>query len=304
MKNYTNPIIKNEKTGKVADPYVLKVGEYYYHCYSISGVREDAGVYLARSKELWNIGEGETKRVFKTPGKETVWDHWYAPELHRIDGVWYIYGAPLINENGIHCMSVLENKSDDPMEDYINLGMVKGLENRWCIDGTVFEHEGEKYFVWAGESAHLRIAKMDGADSVTEPHVSIARPELPFETKVNLIIEGPAVLKRNGKIHIVYSANDSRSDDYCLGVITYEKGDVMNLENWIKRQEVSFAKTDKIFGPGHCSFTTVEENGKEVDYIAYHANLTSGDNWKDRNVFIQPFTWDENDMPVFGAPQF
>ena len=50
--------------------------------------------------------------------------------------------------------------------------------------------------------------------------------------------------------------------------------------------------------------TTVTEDGKEVDYIVYHANLTSGTGWTGRSIFTQPFTWDENDYPVFGKPEF
>ena len=303
MKNYTNPIIPNENTGKVSDPYVLKVGDYYYHCYDVGSRGAENGVYLACSKSLWDIGNGDTMRVYKaTDGG--VGCSWYAPELHHLGDAWYIYGAPQTDENGMHTMTVLENKSDNPMGEYTNLGMVKGLENTWCIDGTILEYKGEHYFIWAGD-AELVMAKMENPYTVTKPYVSLSRPELPFETKTEIpVIEGPAILKRNGKIHIVYSANDSRDDSYCLGVLTYSGGDIMNPQNWAKRPEVSFEKTESIFGPGHCSFTTVTENGTDTDYIVYHANLTSGDNWQDRNVFIQSFTWDEEDMPIFGKPQF
>ncbi|MBE7012128.1 MAG: hypothetical protein E7415_05595 [Ruminococcaceae bacterium] len=57
-----------------------------------------------------------------------------------------------------------------------------------------------------------------------------------------------------------------------------------------------------MFGPGHCSFTTVTENCVEEDYIVYHANLESGSGWYGRNVWVQKFSWDDKDMPIFGKP--
>lgn len=133
----------------------------------------------------------------------------------------------------------------------------------------------------------------------------LTKPELNFETKVGLIAEGPAVLYRNRKIHIVYSANDSKSDAYCLGLLTFDgDGDVLAADNWKKKDSAVFEKTDQIYGPGHCSFTTVTENKTEKDYIVYHANLVSGSGWAGRNVFAQPFEWDDNDFPVFGQPCF
>lgn len=36
--------------------------------------------------------------------------------------------------------------------------------------------------------------------------------------------------------------------------------------------------------------------------VKYHANLESGSGWYGRSVWIQPFTWDDEDYPVFGKP--
>ena len=99
--------------------------------------------------------------------------------------------------------------------------------------------------------------------SIEDEHTVIAKPKFDFETKTEVLVnEGPAVLYRNGKIHIVYSANDSKTDEYCLGILTYSGGEINNPGNWIKHPETIFSKTEAIFGPGHCSFTTVNENGE------------------------------------------
>ncbi len=74
------------------------------------------------------------------------------------------------------------------------------------------------------------------------------------------------------------------------------------LKNWVKYPDAVFTKTETVFGPGHCSFTTVSENAVDKDFIVYHANLQSGSGWRGRSVWVQEFSWEENDMPIFGAP--
>ena len=296
MRKYTNPIIefKQSEYGRTADPYVLRYNDKYYHCYT-----KPDGVYITEADELCDICDGREMKVF-SDSEHTA--EWYAPELHRIGNKWYIYGAPSIDGGEVHSMCVLEYDGEIPMGAYEFKGTVRGIEGKWSIDGTVFEHNGVNLFVWA-DCGNLYISEMDSPFSLKGKAETIARcAEYEFETRCGRIIEGPAVLKRGNKIHIVYSANNSKSDEYCLGILTWCGGDILDSANWIKKDGAVFEKTDDIFGPGHCSFTTVTENGILEDYIVYHANLESGSGWFGRNVWIQKFEWDENDMPVFGKP--
>ena len=86
-----------------------------------------------------------------------------------------------------------------------------------------------------------------------------------------LVNEGPAVLNRNGKIFISYSAS-ATDYNYCMGVlIADENSDLLNKDSWHK-SEKPVLKTDEengIFGPGHSCFT-VSEDG-ETDMLVYHA---------------------------------
>ena len=297
MKNYKNPIIPNSSAHNTSDPYVVKYKDRYYHCYSTGN-----SVCIAESDSLFEIGNGKIHKIYDCE-KEGALKQWYAPELHKMGGTWYLYAAPDHGAN-MHVMTALAHKGDTPVGEYEYLGKVKGIEQRWQIDGTVLYYKDEPYFIWT-TCRKLYMAKMSAPISVSGKVCELSEPTLPFETKVGLIMEGPAVLYKNGKIHIVYSANDSKCDEYCLGILTYSgEGDILDSGSWKKTDHAVFEKTDKIFGPGHCSFTTVEENGADVDYIVYHANLTSGSGWTGRSVFTQPFTWDENDFPIFGKPEF
>lgn len=296
MKQYKNPIIPTSADGHTADPYVIRHDGKYYHCYS-----GHDGVYITKADELCDIASGEVLKVYSSPESGKL-SSWYAPELHYIDGAWYIYGAPAIDDEGkTHCMCVLKRESENPFGKYEYIGMIKGIENTWCIDATIFEHMSENYMVWT-TCRQMYMARMHSPTEITGKIMELSHPEFNFETKQGFINEGPAVLKRNGKIHIIYSANDSKTDDYCLGRITYSGGDILSKSNWIKEKNSVFEKTDDIFGPGHCSFTTVTINGEEQDWIVYHANLVSGSGWNGRSVWIQPFDWNENDEPIFGKP--
>lgn len=297
MRNYTNPIIPNSAARNTSDPFVVEHGGRYYHCYS-----NTRGVFISESESLFDIANGKVYKIYDCEKEGSLKD-WYAPELHKIGDTWYLYAAPDHGSN-MHTMTALALKGDSPIGEYEYLGKVKGIEQRWNIDGTVLYYKNELYFIWT-TCRKLYMAKMSDPMTVSGRVCQISEPKLPFETKVGIIMEGPAVLYRDGKIHIVYSANDSRFDEYCLGILTFSgEGEILDSANWIKTDHAVFEKTDKIFGPGHCSFITLNENGQAVDYIVYHANLVSGTGWTGRSVFTQPFTWDENGFPVFGNPEF
>lgn len=299
MKNYKNPIIATDTKGHgyTADPYVLRWKDKYYHCY-----RGEGGVYIGEADFLWELDKAKAVLVYKTPNSG-IDSQWYAPELHHINDAWYIYGSPCTDDdNRNHCMTVLEYKGETPIGLYENMGMVGGLENTWTLDGTVLEHNGKHYFIWSSGS-DIKMAEMENPRTLKGDFITLSTPEYEFETRDGLINEGPAVLKRKDKIHIVYSANNSKADSYCLGILTYSGGDIMDLSSWKKTDKAVFEGTKEIFGPGHCSFTTVCENNEEIDYIVYHANLASESGWLGRSVWIQPFTFDDNDMPLFGVPK-
>lgn len=299
MKSFTNPIIPTMGNDHTADPYVLFYENMYYHCYLLTD-GEKSGIYLAKAGELCDLAKVPQHRVFAVPesGKGSKW---YAPELHRLNDAWYIYASPATDEkNEEHTMMVLERRAEDPIGEYTNLGMIRGLENEWSIDGTVFEYGGKNWFIWT-RCAEMYLAEMDSPTSICGKILSLAHPEYEFETRQGCVNEGPAVLKHDGRLYVVYSANDSRTDDYCLGLLTFSGGDILDGRNWYKHKTAVFEKTEDIFWPGHCSFTRGWENGRAVDYIVYHANLESGSGWKGRSVWAQSFTW-ENGLPCFGKP--
>lgn len=204
---------------------------------------------------------------------------------------------------------VLENKEADP---YADAWEMKGAVNTALpgLDGTVLQHNDRLYFLYAGYGHYpeygsaIYISAMSNPWMLTGEERLLTKPEYDWEKNGGMAInEGPVMLKRNGRIFLVYSASTTWSDDYCLGMLTAdENGDMMDPSAWHKSAHPVFIKDveGSVFGPGHNSFT-VSSDGAE-DWIVYHAFSYSGAGASDRSVRMQTFTWRGNGMPDFGFP--
>lgn len=289
---FTNPLYPG------ADPWVVKKGDSYYQCWSANGAilyaSEGSDPYdRDRSAPIWLPPRGAWNRA-------DVW----APELHFLEGRWYIYYAADAGQNESHRMGVLRALTDDPLGKWEDLGQLR-TGGRWAIDGTVLEHGGMLYFVWSGWPGavdgrqNLYIAAMSSPEAVSGEPVLLSEPTLPWETKAMPIMEGPQALSKNGTTLIVYSASGSWTRDYCLGGLVLKSGaDPLDPASWKKLPEPLFGEDGSVYGPGHASFT-VSPDGTE-DWILYHAKTGIEHGW-DRNIRAQPFSWKDG-LPVFGKP--
>jgi GH43 family beta-xylosidase len=223
--------------------------------------------------------------------------------LHRIDGKWFIYYAADNGKNKYHRMWVLESESHDPMGPYQCRGQLE--TGGWAIDGTILSIENELYLIWSGwptarnGQQNLYIARMRDPITIDGTRVLLSTPNHSWERSGMPICEGPQVLQRNGRIFIVYSASGSWTIDYCLGLLAYQGGDLLDPKSWVKHGPV-FEKTDEVWGVGHCSFVT-SPCGNE-DWILYHSKSSRAAGWHDRDVHAKQFAWRADGMPDFGQP--
>lgn len=308
MKRYPNPIVPQR-----ADPWVLKHSDGFY--YMTASVPEYDRIELRRARTIQGLGKGaEIKVVWRKYESGPMSWHVWAPEIHCIDGAWYIYFAAG-EKDAIWKIRpwALSNASADPFAgEFIERGRVMTDFESFSLDATTFEHRGKRYFVWAqkdlpGEKySDLYIAQMHDPLTLKLPATRISRPELPWECVGFLVNEGPAALKRNGKIFISFSAS-ATDENYCMGLLyADEDADLLNAASWKKRPTPVFqtSETNGQFGPGHNSFTT-DEHGQDV--LIYHARPYKGTNPNplqdpNRHMRAQSFTWDQNGFPVFGEP--
>ena len=288
-----------------ADPWVIRHDDGYYYM-TVTTVKD---ITLWRSKTLTGLGGGEKKIVWKParrgPNSKNIW----APELHHLDGKWYIYYAADDGENENHRMYVLENSRRDPFQgQFVDKGKICDPKNdKWAIDGTVLTVKGKRYFIWSGWQGdknvrqNLYLAPIGNPWTIAGSRVEISRPthawEMIGEPTVN---EGPQVLIKGDLIHIVYSASGSWTDHYCLGMLTSKlDSDLMSPKSWTKSLSPVFRGANGVISPGHCSFVT-SPDGKE-DWIVYHSAKFPGAAWN-RNIRIQPFRFSKEGFPQFDSP--
>ncbi|GIP48326.1 glycosyl hydrolase [Paenibacillus sp. J53TS2] len=310
-QEYLNPIVEQR-----ADPWVYKHQDGYY--YFTASVPEYDRIEIRRSTTLQGLGEAEPvvawRKYESGPLSANIW----APELHFIEGKWYIYFAAArtteTNEGLFdHRMYVLENPSANPLEGiWQEKGQVRTSWESFALDATMFEHQGERYYVWAQKdpkiegNSNLYISRMSNPWTLIGEQVMISSPEFDWETIGFKVNEGPAVLKRNGRIFISYSAS-ATNHHYCMGLLSADaSANLLDSGSWMKSPIPVFVSNEAAgqFGPGHNSFT-VSEDGRDV--LVYHARNYReivGDPLYDpnRHTRAQFLEWNEDGTPNFGVP--
>jgi GH43 family beta-xylosidase len=307
---FVNPI------GKGADPWVTKVDGFYYASFSGAGKNSKNFITITKSKPLTQLGERKIVWVAPEEGwnSNCIW----APEIHHLNGKWYIYyaagksGPPYTFQRS----GVLESVTGNAQGKYIDRGVLKTGDDEgdycktiWAIDLTVTEINGQLYAIWSGweenkktdkTGQHLYIAKMKNPYTISSERVKISSPVETWETGGPLNLnEGPQVLKHEKDAFIIYSTRESWLKEYRLGQLKLKSGaDPMQAQNWIKKGPV-FQGTDEVLGTGHASFTKSPDD--QEDWIFYHSKIAEKPGWE-RNLRLQKFSWDKNGDPVFGIP--
>ena len=265
--------------------------------------------------EIWRSNNMENfrschKTVAWKPGGTAKYpsfvDLW-APELHYVNGRWYVYftGAQPPADGGqynsLRRTLLLRSKSQDPMEEgaWEFLGQVTGLSDHWNIDATVFtlRTTGKLYCCYSGwplgdfsdRQQDLFLVQMESPEVAREGSaVCISRAELGWERADNNshgINEGPTFVDIPGFQGIVYSANGSWTSDYRLGILNLiDCENPLKESSWRKRPTpllVSDKQHGGPYGPGHASFIPSPYGDGRV-YCIYHATEHEHQGWTNR----------------------
>ncbi len=298
-----------------ADPYVYKHvdGTYYF----TASVPEYDHIMLRKADTLDGLQNAEEIIIWRKHEKGEMSCHVWAPELHFLFGKWYLYfAAGDIDDVWKIRPYVLECKGEDPVRDeWIELGMMQCANEdefsfrAFSLDATVFENHGKYYCVWAEkvsvgkQISNLYIAEMETANRLRTVQVLLTSPDYDWERIGFWVNEGPAVMKRHGKIFLTYSASET-GINYCMGMMSADdKSDLLDPRNW-KKERYPVLQTSAehcVFGPGHNSFTT-DENGNFV--CVYHARteeeITGNPLYNpNRHAMLMKVEWNDNKMPEF-----
>ena len=154
---FTNPLLPSG-----ADPWSIHKDGYYYYTNTL-GDRID----IWKTKNLADLKTAERKTIWTPPSGTVYSKEIWAPEIHFIQGKWFVYFAADDGKNDNHRLYVLENTSADPLTgEWIFKGKISDSNDKWAIDGSVFTHKDQLYMVWSGWEGDVKKELCPGANTL------------------------------------------------------------------------------------------------------------------------------------------
>ena len=223
----------------------------------------------------------------------------WAPELHEIDGRWFVYFSSSDGRAANHRTYVLA--ADHPLGAYRALGPIHDpIHDVWAIDLTVFSHAGGRYGVWSGWEGpddgfpqNLYIAPMANPWTISGERRCLSRPEHAWEMSVAPVNEGPTAIGQagSGRLFLLYAADASWTQAYKTGLLEWTGGDVADPASWRKLPRPFFADG------GHACVVETSAGTS----LVYHRKVSADPGWSDREILTAPLWWQEG-YPVVQRP--
>ncbi|GGG96958.1 family 43 glycosylhydrolase [Silvibacterium dinghuense] len=313
-QTFQNPLLPSG-----ADPWVAERDGVYYYMQTTG-----RNLTIWKTRDVTDLRHAEKTVVWTPPAAGPYSKEIWAPELHWLDGKWYLYFAADAGDNDGHRIWVLENASADPTKGAWTMkGKLDDGSDKWAIDPSVFTAGGRDYVIWSGWQGDtngvqsIYIAQLRNPWTIEGRRVRISTPEYPWEKVGDLdsqnriipmphvdVNEGPEILEHGDRIFLIYSASGCWTNYYELGMLTAEKSsDLLDPKSWKKSPKPVFWQSPEAqaFGTGHNTFFQ-SPDGRQ-DWILYHANAGVNQSCGgDRSPRAQPFTWNADGTPDFGRP--
>jgi len=312
---FINPV------GEGADPWVIRDPNKPRYLWCMSEGNRAIAVHT--SDRLESMGQKHI--VWEAPGKGPLSKEVWAPELHFLEGRWYIYFAASDGNNANHLSYVLKSEGSDPLGPYSVHGPLATGEgndgrspNLWAIDVTVLQHEDKKFAIWSGWDAsgtdqqYLYIAEMKSATELKGPRIRLCdNDNYPWEfteftgdphssDKGRGLNEAPQVFKSKGRTFVTYSCGASWLPTYKLGLLELTGTNPLDPKSWKKRPKPIFTGDNTTIGVGHSSFVP-SLDGSELWHV-YHAKRDREPGWR-RTIFVQPMQTGKRGLPLLGRPK-
>ncbi len=215
---YSNPVGCSYQ-----DPAPIEYrGEYYL----VQSDGPRVNLYSSRDLVEWRY---ETQ-VFFHPQGRIIW----APELHVVNGLFYLYLSQLegtcyrprlrvASAAGIRGPFTLQGGSALDIPGAIDSSLFRTSSGDLYLLGAAFE-DGSEY---CGRSS-IRIWRLSGPTTLAPGFAPLtaSTPDRDWEWIVN---EGPQALERKGQVVVLYSANGSDRADYCIAQV---RAPMSRLDMW------------------------------------------------------------------------
>lgn len=269
---------------------------FYQDRYYYTSQPEADTIYLSESSRLEDLNQVPRQAVW-WPDSGQHFYHLWSPELHRIQGKWYIYFEADDGNMDNHHLYVLENGSDNPMQGKWCMKGVLQTNDEWNygLHPTILQAESGLYLLWSGwpkrrteiETQCIYIAKLSDPWTVGTERVLLSKPEYEWELQwINpngnrlaypiYVNENPeAFLTPDGRhVCVCYSASGIWTIYHVLGMLTAPSGaDLLDPTVWSKSSEPLFtvlppsesAAEDNLSG-SNADSSIYSRTGTETDF--------------------------------------
>ena len=273
QKQSGNPIFE----GWYADPEgAVFNNEYWVYPTYSADYGEQLHFDAFSSKDLVNWTKHEN--VLTNKEITWAWQAMWAPSVVENNGKYYFFfGANDIQNNqekGGIGVAVADNPAG-PFKDLLGKPLIdKIINGAQPIDQFAFKDSDGQWYLIYGGWAHCNIVKLadDFKSVVPFPDGSLFKEMTPDN-----YVEGPFMLKRNGKYYFMWSEGGWGGPDYC---VAYAIGDTP-FGPWKRIGKILEQDPEVATGAGHHS--VIRGKGKDEYYIVYHRRPL-GDNGRDHRV--------------------
>ena len=278
--------------------------------------READCIRLWKATSLEALATAEPVTVW-TPNDSIAARHIWSPEIHRIQGQWYIYFEADDGNTDNHQLYVLACQSQDPMKGpYEQRGPITtDTEINFGIHPTTFCLRGQQYLLWSGwqewrnetETQCIYIASMQSPWQTSSPRQLLSQPEHEWERQwitptgqrsayPIYVNENPEVFfsPDSSRVFVGYSASGVWTPYSALGLLEADaQADLLSLSSWKKSEEPLFASNweTEAYGPGNVCIV-----GNQLLYEIRTADSSH------KTICLKSLSWDNRGYPVLGQP--
>jgi beta-xylosidase len=273
QKQSGNPVFE----GWYADPEGAVFNKEYWIYPTYSAEYKDQLHFDAfSSKDLVNWTKHE--KVLTNKEITWAWQAMWAPSVVENNGKYYFFfGANDIQNNsekGGIGVAVADSPAG-PFKDLLGKPLIdKIINGAQPIDQFAYKDSDGQWYLIYGGWGHCNIVKLaDDFKSV----VPFDDGTMFKEITPDNYVEGPFMLKRNGKYYFMWSEGGWGGPDYC---VAYAIGD-SPFGPWKRIGKILEQDPKVATGAGHHS--VIKGKGKDEYYIVYHRRPL-GDNGRDHRV--------------------
>jgi GH43 family beta-xylosidase len=214
----------------IRDPFMLIDGGKYYMYGSTDpqtwkGKADGFKVYISEDMENF-----EEKVVFENTDDFWAVEQFWAPEVHKYNGKYYLFAAFSKGDDVRRCQILVSDVPEGPFKPHGGLLFPNETSN---LDATFFEEDGKRYTVYCREWTDIKVGEMCLAELDEnlcvkgEIKTLFKANDAPWVVEVEpecYVTDGPFI-RKNSKGQYVMLWSSHGKDGYAMGMAVADKID-------------------------------------------------------------------------------